>query len=918
VTAAPFANGISDLSPGAVGGQSVPDDAATPPRTPAERRHELVSELFLTVCNLSVTQQQELLAQGHIDPTIASEVLAMLGAEQRHADVMDSPIYFADEVLAQLGDPSSTEPLESQIGPYRIGNKLGEGACAVVYRAEQERPIQRTVAVKVLRSGLDGGAVRSRFEMERMTLAKMRHPHIAQLYDAGLSELGRPYFAMELVEGLPIVEYCIDSGLSTRDRISLFLQVCDAVQHAHVKGVVHRDLKPSNVLVTQVDARPFAKVIDFGIARALEAGRETGMRWTMPGDVVGTLEYMSPEQARGDLAAVDMLSDVYSLGVILYEMLCGRRPFSFTGVPVHVAVRRLLEESSPRLGADDKTLRGDLELIVARAMSFRPQDRYAGVAMLADDLRRWLRGEAISVRPDSALQRMTRLARRHRTVTAAAAAILVTLIAASAVSGVAWWRARNSYLATVSLVEGLLGDALELVDAIGDTDLQRSLFHRSLAAADAHLERSPGDRRVHVLRLRALDGLGDLDLHDGLFRSCRERRAALLHEITSLLERWPGDPDLRARLSIATVKNADIGHMLVPPVNPMPAYLEALAIDESLAREHPENAHYLDNLCWSFERVAAVYHRQGRVDEAVDLHRRRLDLAEKIISIEPDSHLRRWNLIMAHANMASVPELTVAEQVFHVTQARAEAERIASECPQNRLYLFYLAQLLNREATALESLERGHEASALRLRAAHLMEAVGTIDRQALDDALIAIEQQFGMASILSATGRIEDAIAELSVVHGRADHLLKTRRTDQARLIRLSALSLQQRAMLQQRIGSSEAASDSARDSADKFRGLDDAARLDASTAMRFAHLLASFPDVANDPQEPDRVFETALNVGADQPEVLAEALEWFGQFGDDERANAIRVKLQALSDDPQFKADGTSSDDGDLVGGS
>ena len=912
MSAVPLTNGHVDLATADDTGMTASHSTGATERTPAERRHELVSELFHTVCNLSVNQQQDLLAQGHIDPTIASEVLAMLGAERRHGGMMDSPIVFADEVLKRLGDPSSSEPPEPEIGPYRIGSRLGEGACAVVYRCQQERPIQRTVAVKVLRSGVDGGAVRARFEMERNALAMMRHPHIAQLYDAGLSELGRPYFAMELVEGAPIVEYCVEAGLSTQQRIELFLQVCDAVQHAHLKGIIHRDLKPSNILVTQVDMSPFVKVIDFGIARALEAGRELTMRWTMPGDLVGTLEYMSPEQARGDLAAVDMLSDVYALGVILYELLCGRRPFSFAGVAVHVAVRRLLEEAPDRLGRDEKALRGDLELIVSRAMAHRPQDRYGGVAMLADDLRRWLRGEALSVRPDGSLQRLARLARKHRTVTAAAATILLTLVAASAVSGVAWWRARTSYLETVSLVEGLLGDALPMVDAIGDRGLQRALFSRSLAAAEMHLKRSPGDRRMHVLRLRAMDGLGDLDLNDGLFDTCRRRRAKLQADITSLLERWPTDPDLRSRLSIAMVKNADVG-----TVDPLPAYLEALSIDKALAEAHPDHAHYLDNLCWSYERVAAQRQLNGEVKAAHDLHRQRLALAEQIVGLEPNAHLRRWNLLMAHANMANVAQqLHEPSEFDHIVAAREQAEWIVGACPRNRLYLFYLSLSLKAEADGLVSMGRPDEAATLRARAEGLDDSVRKIDRQTFEETLASIEDRIEMAGILSAAGKIVAAIGEAK----KACDSIKCQPESHAEheeLIRLGAVAFQRLAMLQQRNGEGKDAMTSAGESASAYRHLLARGDVNPRIALEFARLLASFPTVAIDEGEAGRAIETAL-IDGNQPEIIESALQLCEELGDRDRADSLRRRLHSSARRPDLlDADDLREVSGEIVGG-
>jgi len=363
------------------------------------------------------------------------------------------------------GDPSSsplTDPdavVGARLGPYTLREPIGAGGMGQVWKAEQSSPIQRTVALKLIRAGMDSREVLARFEAERQALALMDHPCIARVFDAGSTPHGRPFFAMEYVQGVPITEYCDRRRLDTRMRIELFQKVCHAIQHAHQKSVVHRDLKPSNILVADVDGQPMPKIIDFGVAKAIASKLTERTMLTSLGQMIGTPEYMSPEQAELTNEDVDTRSDVYSLGVVLYELLVGVLPVE----PAELrrggleAMLRILREKEPpkpsmRLSSlGDKTspvtqsrrtelkrlssqIRGDLDWIVMRTLEKDRNRRYGSPAEIAQDLQRHLDNQPVVAGPPTAGYRMTKFVRRHRAGVAVTAGTGLALIAFAIIS----------------------------------------------------------------------------------------------------------------------------------------------------------------------------------------------------------------------------------------------------------------------------------------------------------------------------------------------------------------------------------------------------------------------------------------------------------------------------------------------------
>lgn len=353
-------------------------------------------------------------------------------------------------------DKSAEHQVGDTIGPYIIREVIGEGGYGMVYRAHQTKPVQREVALKILKPGMDSRQFISRFEAERQALAMMNHPGVAKVHDAGQTPMGRPYYVMEHVEGVPITRYCDQCELSIAARLDLFTLVCEAVQHAHAKGVVHRDLKPSNILVMDIDGRAAPKVIDFGLAKALHNKLSQETIFTMQGQLIGTPEYMSPEQADMNDHAVDIRSDIYSLGVILYELLTGSLPFPMPDDVGLKELRRMVTDDEPprptarlrsdagaRLHAQRRRLdqrallqrvRGDLEWIVMKCIEKEPSRRYATADALAEDIRRFQRNEPISAGPPGAAYRMKKFVRRNRSGVIAASLAAAALLIATFVS----------------------------------------------------------------------------------------------------------------------------------------------------------------------------------------------------------------------------------------------------------------------------------------------------------------------------------------------------------------------------------------------------------------------------------------------------------------------------------------------------
>jgi serine/threonine protein kinase/tetratricopeptide (TPR) repeat protein len=404
------------------------------------------------------------------DSQLRRRLEALLRVHDEERGFLESP---TREIHALLG-ASADEDLDTPLGPYQLLEKLGEGGMGSVFRAEQTQPVHRHVAIKVIRPGMDSRKILDRFEAERQALALMDHPNIAKVLDAGTTPAHRPYFVMELIRGLPITQYCDEQRLSLRERLQIFVPICQAVQHAHQKGIIHRDLKPSNILIGQYDNKAVPKIIDFGIAKAIGVRLTERTLTTESGGVIGTPEYMSPEQAEPGQLDIDTRSDIYSLGVVLYELLTGTTPLrgdKRTEAGLWDLLRRIREEEptkpSTRLstieglpaiavhrGVEPRKLaglmRGDLDWIVMKCLEKDRTRRYATANTLARDIEHYLNEEPVEAGPPSAGYRLRKFLKRHKGPVLAAAVLLLALLAGMA--GTTWGlvraeQARNEAIA---------------------------------------------------------------------------------------------------------------------------------------------------------------------------------------------------------------------------------------------------------------------------------------------------------------------------------------------------------------------------------------------------------------------------------------------------------------------------------------
>ena len=577
----------------------------------------------------------------------------------------------------------ATSPPLDQIGPYALLRPLGEGGMGTVYLAEQKTPVERRVALKVIKLGMDTREVIARFEAERQALAVMDHPGIARVFDGGATETGRPFFVMEFVQGEPITQFCDRNGLTIHDRVALFIDVCRAVQHAHQKGIVHRDLKPSNVLVTVQDGRPVSKIIDFGIAKAIEKPLTDQTIATGLGQFVGTPAYMSPEQLGLTGQDVDTRADIYSLGVLLYELLAGARPFEAreleTGYNLVDAIRNE-EPTRPSVrltqagvetqrqvarwrkaepAALQRVLARDLDWIALKAIEKDRSRRYETANSVAADLQRYLHDEPVSARPPSRSYRMRKFVKRHRVGVGAAAAMLMLVMASAGVillqsARVARERDRATTEAAKALsINEFLQQMLGSADPMG-TGSRTATIVDALSAAERRLDATLGSQpavaaAVRRSLARAYYGLGEYERADTILtQAVNSSRAAgrqqdLAADLGQLadLRRAQGKRDEALRVGrealaiagasgVTPEETADLQHILAEtlrengePDAALPIAMEAL---DARRRIFGADSHQVGS---SYQQLGTIALEKGDYARAQGLYEQAVSLMRK-------------------------------------------------------------------------------------------------------------------------------------------------------------------------------------------------------------------------------------------------------------------------------------------------
>ncbi len=612
------------------------------------------------------------------DKALRQRLDALLTAHEQSEGVLGEA---ASEAKATIkldfaGEPAD-EAVGQTLGRYKLLERVGEGGCGVVYVAEQTEPVRRRVALKVIKLGMDTKQVVARFEAERQALAMMDHPNIAKVLDAGTTDVGRPYFVMELVRGIKITDYCDQANLSTKERLDLFIKVCQAIQHAHQKGIIHRDIKPSNILVTLHDGVPVPKVIDFGIAKATEGRLTDATVYTQLHQFIGTPAYMSPEQAEMSGLDIDTRSDIYSLGVLLYELLAGSTPFDpkelmASGID---AMRKTIREKEPprpstklsqtlvaanvsslkssdgkptteeEVRADSRRLlrvketvhhlKGDLDWIVMKCLEKDRQRRYETANGLAADLKRHLDNEPVTARPPSAAYRLQKAFRRNKLLFAAGAAIAAALALGFVGTSIGLVRTEQSrqlaeqrFQSASRFVEDVFQKvAPEFSDLIGATKARQALAQTSVSFLES-IRDAGGNDKAFQQELAALYGqlasaLGNPLVPNsvGDYSNAVQFAQQSLAIITTLQKQYPDDKVLLQKLSQAHDKFGLTLTGLERPEEALSHFQRELELNRQLLDRYPDDPQAQRRLMQVNFRIGNVLARSlGRANEALERH----------------------------------------------------------------------------------------------------------------------------------------------------------------------------------------------------------------------------------------------------------------------------------------------------------
>jgi serine/threonine protein kinase/tetratricopeptide (TPR) repeat protein len=680
-------------------------------------RYQQIKNLFHAALEREPGQRAAFLDQACAgDPALRAEVEALLAVEPAPSFIEGA---IQDAVTRIAADPP--EPVQGQrIGPYQVSRQIARGGMGAVYLAlRADDQYRKHVAIKLIRRGLDTDDIIRRFRNERQILAGLDHPNIARLLDGGATGDGRPYLVMEYIEGQPIDDYGDHHKLSTEDRLTLFRQVCAAVQYAHQHLVIHRDIKPSNILVTE-DGTP--KLLDFGIAKLLtpELAAQT-LDATAPALRLMTPDYASPEQVRGE--PITTASDVYSLGVVLYGLLTGHRPYRLTGRTPHEVLQAVCEQDPEKpstaitrveeVSTDGETKRitpqsvshtradtperlrrrlsGDLDTIVLKAMHKEPQRRYASVEQFSEDIRRHVEGLPVIARKDTLRYRAGKFIRRHKVGVFATALIMVTLVGGILAT---LWQARvaeRRFNDVRRLADTFMFDIHdEIANLPGSTRAREKLVTTALQYLDRLAQESGGDASLQRELATAYEKVGDIqgnpyqpNLGDTTGALQSYRKALVIRE--TLLAANP--PSVDARLDVAA-SHSKIGDMLLSThdlAGALERYRRANQIYEEVAAQQPDSTRIRSALAASYESISEALWQRGETTSGFETYRQALQIREAIVTREPGSAPAQHGLAKSLDTFATrlVYTEAKAEAVAHMRQSVAILESLAAADPIN-------------------------------------------------------------------------------------------------------------------------------------------------------------------------------------------------------------------------------------------
>ena len=660
-------------------------------------------------------------------PELRAAVLALLAAHEKSGNVLDKPSEPSlapgpaqarpDGTVDRTPEPDAASSAATRTadyhpmfeagvviaGRYTLQQKIGEGGMGEVWVAKQTEPVKRRVALKLIKTGMDSKAVLQRFEQERQALAMMDHPNIAKVLDGGLTPTGQPFFVMELVNGLPLTKFCDEARLTTRERLELFVPICQAVQHAHQKGIVHRDLKPANILVTIIDGKPIPKVIDFGVAKATGGKLTDESMSTQFGAVIGTFEYMSPEQAGFSGVDIDTRADIYSLGVILYELLTGLRPFDAKRLrdAALTEVIRIIREEEPskpstRLSTDESLasmaalrqteprklmalLRGELDWVVMKCLEKHRERRYETANGLARDIQRYLADEAVEARPPSAGYRLSKFLRRNRGPVVAASLVLLALV--GGIVGTTFGMLRADRARAAEAKQRGIAEANE-AKALLAAEAERK-------AKDREAEQRAKAEKARDRTRQALDAMTSSVTGDSLTtqKEISAEQKKFLTEVLTYYQEFAGekadDGPSRARKAAAALRVGFIEYRLGRTAESVAAYRLALDGYAALAAEFPAVPLYQQELARSRNNLGNLLHILGKDSEAEEQYRKALTIKERLVAEFPAVPEHRGLLARSHDNLASLlanlGKRREAEEQHR--KALAIQEKLAAEFP---------------------------------------------------------------------------------------------------------------------------------------------------------------------------------------------------------------------------------------------